>query len=165
MVQRNKRVGVTVVDEGWWRLRVQMEERGKGFADVHPVGRAIRLGTEGLDETLGWTAVAQVLGRIPEVQQIGDGIEDGHRLDGAAFPVDGVRSVGRAGAAAGGQQQAQVAARAAASDTQSLRVDAVVSSMMSDVSDRPTHVLEDLGHRGLRLRHVIDGQDGIPPAQ
>jgi len=90
---------------------------------------------------------------------------DGHRLNGAAFPVDGVRRVGRAGAAAGGQKQAQVAARAAAGDAQTLGVDAMVLSMMSDVSDRPTHVLEDLGHRGLRLRHVIDGQDGVPPAQ
>ena len=117
LVQRNKRVGVTVVDEGWWRLRVQMEDRGEGLADVHPVGWAAWLGAEGFDETLGRTAVAQVLGRISEVQQIGDGIEDGHRLNGAAFPVDGVRRVGRAGAATGGQKQAQVAARAAASDT------------------------------------------------
>ena len=53
----------------------------------------------------------------------------------------------------------------AARDTQSLRVDAMLLSMMSDVPDRPTHIFEDLRHRRLRLGHMVDRQNGVPSAQ
>ncbi|OQB90285.1 MAG: hypothetical protein BWX84_01984 [Verrucomicrobia bacterium ADurb.Bin118] len=165
LFQRRQRVGVSVMDQ--YRRQIARDKINRGrFAPDHPPHFEVGgLRTKRAPKTLGWTAVAQVFPGTPQVQQVGDGKENGHRLHRAAGAVHRIRRLRRSRSTARGQHQTQMPARAAAGDAEMFRVHPVFGGVISHEPHRAMHILDNLHHRRLRLRHVINGKDGVTPAQ
>ena len=62
LVERDKGVGIPVVNQGGRNPGVQVENGRERLADIHPVGQPVGLRTKGLHEALWRAAIVEVLG-------------------------------------------------------------------------------------------------------
>lgn len=162
---RGEGVGAALMDEdgrqGWADVMEGRERAG----DVGPGGEIGDGGPEGLGEGFGWAALMEVFGGGSEVHEIGDGIEDGDGLDGAAGPVDGIGGIGWSGAAAGGEHEAEVSTGGSSGDAETVGIDCVGGGVVPDETDPALDILEDLLDGGIGLGDVAHGKDGVAAAE
>ena len=106
LLKRCQSVRVAMINQDRWKVRGDMVNGGVLAANDFPNRQVGGLGAEGAAKALGRTAVTQVFRGTSEVQQVGYRKEDGHRLQGAAFPIYRVDGIGRTRTSACGEHQA-----------------------------------------------------------
>src|SRR5262245_40921543 len=155
LVNRDKLVGVAMDDQRWWHVLGYEVYRRNLLAQFRPaVGRvrsgpkrALELGADLPDPNL-------VVTRFAPVEKVGGWEEAGDRLHGIAGAVDGVLGRGTAGLALGAHRDGEVPARAAAGDSELVRVDPPAGGVMAHEANRPMDVLRDVGDLKPRLAGV-----------